>query len=79
MRRKVEREILIEAAAGAYRARAPDGRVQSHPAWHDLDADGRREAFAAARQLRAIEAASDPQGLSATGRSVLARIEGKTR
>ena len=77
MRRKVERELLVEAAAGAYRARDPAANVQSHPAWHDLDPEGRREAFSAARQLRALAAACDPQGLSATGRAVLARITRK--
>jgi len=74
MNGKVEREILIEAAASASRARDPSGRVQAHPAWHDLDDAGRREAFDAARQMRALEAASDPQGLSASGRLVLSRI-----
>ena len=74
MNRKAEREILIEAAASAARGRDELGRVQSHPAWHDLDAAGRREAFDAARQMRALEAVSDPEGLSATGRAVLARI-----
>lgn len=69
-----ERELLVEAAASAYRGRDVEGRVQAHPAWHDLDAEGRREAFEAARQLRALEAAADPRGLSATGRAVLARI-----
>ena len=74
MRSKVEREILIEAAASAARGRDPAGRVQAHPAWHDLDEAGRREAFDAARQMRALEAAVDSRGLSATGRAVLARI-----
>jgi len=74
MSRRAEREALVEAAATAFRGRDPDGNVQSHPAWHDLDAAGREEAFEAARELRALEAAADPQGLSTTGRAVLARI-----
>jgi len=77
MSRWAERERLIEAAAGAWRDRDRDGRVKAHPAWHDLDAGGRREAFEAARQMRALEAAADPQGLSATGRALLARLPRK--
>jgi hypothetical protein len=69
-----DREILVEAAAGAWRARDPLGRVQSHPAWHDLDEAGRREAFEAASQMRALESATDPRGLSSTARAVLSRI-----
>jgi hypothetical protein len=68
-----ERQRLVEEAATAWRpSRA--GEVGSHPAWHDLDAAGRREVFAVARQLRALEAAADPEGLSATARAVLRRI-----
>lgn len=74
MNRRTEREILVEAAASAHRARDPDGNVRSHPAWHDLDEAGRREAFEVARQMRRLEAAADPEGLSATARAVLARI-----
>ncbi|MCL2777623.1 MAG: hypothetical protein FWD73_06430 [Polyangiaceae bacterium] len=74
-----EREALIEAAAGAWRARAPDGSVQTHPAWHDLDADGRCDAFEVARQMRRLEAAADPAGLSTTAKAVLARIQKRAR
>jgi hypothetical protein len=70
------REILIEAAAGAWRPARPGGGVGAHPAWHDLDASGREEAFRAARAARKIEAALDPEGLSSTARAVLARIRG---
>ena len=70
-----ERDTLVEQAASAWRGRDPrDGRAQPHPAWRDLDADGRRQAFAAAEQQRAMEAATDPEGLSTTGRAILARI-----
>ncbi|MFS8068804.1 MAG: hypothetical protein ACMG6S_20785 [Byssovorax sp.] len=69
-----DREALIEALAGAYRARDPHGTITSHPAFHDLDDAGRLEAFDAARRLRLVEAALDPQGLSTTARAVLARI-----
>lgn len=69
------REILIEAAAGAYRPRDPFGNVRAHPAWYDLDEAGRAEAFEIATRLRAIEASLDPEGLSSTARAVLARIK----
>jgi hypothetical protein len=70
-----ERATLVERAASAWRPRRPDGGVGAHPAWHDLDADGRREAYEAARLARRLEAALDPEGLSSTARAVLARIE----
>lgn len=69
-----DREILVEQAAGAFRARDPHGRVLAHPAWHDLDEAGRAEAFELAATLREMEAALDPEGLSATARAVLGRI-----
>jgi hypothetical protein len=68
-------DLLIEQVAGAYRPPARD-ELRYHPAWHDLDADGRRRAFERARALRSIEAALDPEGLSTTARAVLARIRG---
>jgi hypothetical protein len=71
---RAEREALIAAATSAHRARDADGRVLPHPAWLDLDADGRRAAFDATELARALEAAADARGLSATGRAVLARI-----
>ena len=70
------RETLIEEAATAWRPRDAEGRVLPHPAWADLDAAGRVEAFDAARGLRALEAALDARGRSTTARAVLARIEG---
>jgi hypothetical protein len=69
-----DRETLVEQAAGAFRARDGQGRVLSHPAWHDLDEAGREEAFELAASLRALEAALDPEGLSTSARAVLARI-----
>jgi len=68
------RELLIEQAAGAWRPARLDGGVGSHPAWHDLDDAGRVEAYEAARRSRWLEAALDPEGLSTTTRSVLARL-----
>ena len=68
------REVLVEAAAGAWRPRHPGGRLGPHPAWADLDEAGRREAFEAARQSRRLEALLDPEGLSTTARAVMARV-----
>jgi hypothetical protein len=70
------RARLVEQAAGAWRPTRGDGGVGSLPAWHDLDEAGRRAAFEAARRSRRLEAALDPDGLSSTGRAVLARIRG---
>lgn len=68
-------ELLIEAAASAWRPRDPrDGRIAAHPNWLDLDEDGRRAAFELTRLSRALEAALDPDGLSTTARAVLRRI-----
>lgn len=64
---------LIEEVAGAFRPRDPRA-LASLPAWHDLSPDGREAAYALSVQLRALEAALDPQGRSATVRAVLARI-----
>ena len=69
-----ERDELIERVAGAWRDRGPSGEVRSLPAWHDLDEAGRLEAFDAAVHSRALEAALDPDGSSATVRAVLQRL-----
>jgi hypothetical protein len=69
-----EDELLIEAAAAAWRPRDPRGEIAFLPAWHDLDDAGRREAFELARKMRTLEAAVDSAGLSTTGRAVLARV-----
>ena len=74
-----EREALVEAVAGAYRPRDPLGGLRAHPAWHDLDASGREEAFELGGRLRALEATLDPEGLSCAGRAVLAKIRGARR
>lgn len=63
----------IEEATTAWRPRVA-GRVDLLPAWHDLDEDGRREAFEETVVARRLEAALDPEGLSSTARAVLARI-----
>jgi hypothetical protein len=74
-----ERDVLIEAATSAWRPRTPDGTIRSHPAWHDLDAAGRSAVFEATAQLRVLEAALDPEGLSTTARAILARLQGPAR
>jgi hypothetical protein len=72
-------EHLVEAAATAWRERDATGAVRAHPAWHDLDEEGRREAFEVARRSRKLEALIDPGGLSTTAKAVLARIrDGRT-
>jgi hypothetical protein len=70
-----ERERMIEEAASAWRPRGRHG-VHPHPAWADLDAAGRRQAYELARATRRLEAALDAEGLSTTARAVLARIRG---
>lgn len=71
-----DRESLIEQVVSAFRARDPSGRIQSHPAWHDLSEEDRALAFEQAQLQRALEAAMDPEGLSTTAAAVLDRIRG---
>jgi hypothetical protein len=70
-----ERDALVAAATSAFRARDAEGRVQLDPAWLDLDEAGRLEAFDATVEQRRLEAAAAPDGLSATARAVLARLQ----
>lgn len=74
-----ERRALIEQAAAAHRSVAPDGTLRAAPAWYDLDDEGRREAAALAMEMRRLEAALHPEGLSTTARLVLGRIRGQFR
>lgn len=69
-----DRERLIEEAASAFRPRDAWGNVGPHPAYCDLDPEGRELAFDVATELRRLEAAFDLEGLSTTARAVLARI-----
>jgi hypothetical protein len=66
--------LLVEAATTAWRPRDAAEAVGRHPAWADLDLEGRRAVYAATVRARALEAALDPDGLSTTARAVLARI-----
>jgi hypothetical protein len=67
----------IELATTAWRPRDRWSGVQAHPAFGDLDEAGRMALAAAVERQRAIEAGLDPEGLSTTGRLVLARIRGR--
>lgn len=69
-----EEALLFEQVLSAHRARGVEGAVKSHPAWHDLDETGRREAFEETARLRQLEAAMDPQGHSTTVKALLSRL-----
>lgn len=69
-----DRDALIAAVTSAHRERGPRGDIRAHRAFHDLDEAGRVEAFDETLRLRALEAAVDAEGLSATARAILARI-----
>jgi hypothetical protein len=69
-----ERELLIAQVTTAHRSRDAEGTLRLHPAWLDLDVEGRREAFERTVELRALEAAVDAAGLTSTARAVLAQL-----
>jgi hypothetical protein len=72
---EAERESLIEEAAGAFRPRDRlSGTTRFHPAWYDLDPEGRAAATDHATAQRRIEALLDPEGLSTTAYAVLGRL-----
>ena len=68
-----DEETLIEEVAGAFRPRDPR-RLGYLPAWYDLSETGREQAYEKVLEMRAFEAALDPQGRNATVHAVLARI-----
>lgn len=68
-------EALIEAVASSWRDRN-GGSPQTAPAWHDLDEEGRREAYERSLFHRRLEAAADPRGFNGTVHAVLARLKG---
>ena len=70
-----EEQLLVEAVSSAWRPRHLDV-LGFHPNWYDLDEAGRERAFETTRQVRQLEAALDPEGLSTTARAVLDRITG---
>jgi hypothetical protein len=67
-------ELLLEQVTSAHRERGVDGVIRGHPAWFDLDEAGRVAAFDATLELRRLEQAADPDGLSTTARALLARL-----
>ncbi len=67
-------DLLIEAAASAYREREPGGRVRPSPAWCDLLTEQREDAFELQLASRELERLLDPRGWSSTVRAVLRRI-----
>ncbi len=69
-----EEELLLEQVVSAHRERGVDGAIRSHPAWHDLSDDLRREAFDETLRSRQLEAAADPENQSGTVHAVLARL-----
>jgi hypothetical protein len=69
-----DRQLLIEAATSAFRARDPGGRIMPSPAWMDLAPEDREAAFERQIAARRVEQVLDSSGLSTTARSVLARI-----
>jgi hypothetical protein len=71
------RDPPLDAVMTAWRPREPGGRPRAHPAFHDLDEEGRLQAYEATCALRAAEAALDPQGLSTTAQAVLRGIRGR--
>jgi hypothetical protein len=66
---------LVDQVTSAWRPSTPDGGVRAHPAWHDLDEEGRTFAFEQTVVQRRMESALEPRGLSTTARAVLARIQ----
>ena len=69
-----ETKMLVEEATTAWRPRTPDGTILEHPAWGDLEADGRQAVFDETLVARRIERAMDSRGLSTTVRAVLSRL-----
>ena len=69
-----ERQALIHAVTSAWRPLGSDGSIRPLSSWSDLDAVARVDAFEATVEMRRLEAAADPNGLSTTARAVLARI-----
>lgn len=67
-------ESLQEAALTAWRPQDPVGAIRPHPAWADLDHAGRLALYEATIRARVLEAALNLNGLTPTGRAVMARI-----
>lgn len=70
-----ETKMLVEEATTAWRPRTPDGTILEHPAWGDLDGDGRQAAFDETVVTRRLERGMDSDGLSTTVHAVLSRLQ----
>ncbi|MCP3982090.1 MAG: hypothetical protein GY716_22520 [bacterium] len=73
--RRDEPDLLLEAAASPFRESDAHGRLQPSPDWADLSADERDRLFARQLEARRIERALAPDGLSATAKAVLERVQ----
>lgn len=71
-------DLLVEATAGAWRARDDNRRAVPPPAWWDLSPGARERAFDLQTRTREFERALDEDGFSGTVRAVVARITGTT-
>jgi len=69
-----DRELLIEAATSAFRARDPGGRIMPSTAWMDLAPQDREVLFERQIAARRMEQVLDIDGLSTTARLVLSRL-----
>lgn len=69
-----DREEAIAAATSAWRPQSTH-ELPIHPAWYDLDPEGREQAHAITRRMRALEAALDERGWSSTVHTVLRRLK----
>lgn len=69
-----EQELLLEQVTSAHRERGFDGAIRQHPAWFDLDDEGRVAAYEATLALRKLEQAADPGSQSSTAKSILRRL-----
>jgi len=67
-------ESSLEMAASPFRESDATGRVLPAAAWFDLSPGERERLFDLQAESRALERAIDPEGLSGTGRAVVARI-----
>ncbi|MGD8377582.1 MAG: hypothetical protein PVF68_15725 [Acidobacteriota bacterium] len=74
MTRGDREDVLLEAAAAAWRELSPDGRLRAAPAWWDLAPDDRDRLHRRQIEARLLEAALDPDGHSSTVKAVLARL-----
>lgn len=68
------KDLLMEQAASAYRARDSRGHILASPAWHDLSFAERETAAARQLESRMLERNLDFKGWSSTVRAVMKRL-----